>query len=159
MRALSRSEQEALSARKSQFGQFYAELMPVLVEFMDQLGVTPAHAVLTDAPTFAPLLATVLRDQRLESEDDRVWLLTRVGYFVGEYFVQQHGGCWFVNDVPESASFARFVVGHFAALRGSTARVDPFEVASDYVDALPGADLAALLAEIDVALAGVAGRT
>ncbi len=158
MRDLSASEQAALSARKSQFGPFYAELIPALVEFMDRLGITPAHAVLTDAPAFAPLLATVLRNQHLENAADRVWLLTRVGYYVGEYLVQRHGGCWFVNDAAKSASFARFVVGQFATLGGVSARVDPFAVAADYVDDLPGADLAALLGEIDVALDGVAGR-
>lgn len=133
--------------------------MPVLVAFTEQLGVTPAHAVLTDAVAFAPLLATALRDQQVESADDRVWLLTRVGYYAGEYLVQRHGGCWFVNDDPASPSFARFVVGRFAALRGTSARVDPFAVAAEYVDGLPGADLVALLGDIDTALARVAQRS
>lgn len=147
-----------MSARHARFDAFYAELMPVLVAFVEQLGITPAHGVLTNAPAYAPLLASALRDTRVETPDDRVWLLTRVGYYAGEYLVQQHGGCWFVNDDPGSKSFARYVVGRFAALGGSQARVDPFAVAADYVSALPGADLAVLLAEVDTALESVAGR-
>jgi hypothetical protein len=158
MRPLNTVEQAAVSARRAQFDAFYSELMPVLVGFIDRLGITPAHAVLTDAVAFAPLVSAALRDMRVETADDRVWLVTRVGYFVGEYLVQNHGGCWFVNDDPDSATFARFVVGRFAALGGSQARVDPFAVAADYTDGLPGADFAALLADIDVALVGVGER-
>lgn len=158
MRPMNPAEESAVATRRAQFDAFYSELIPVLVSFVDRLGITPAHAVLTDAVAFAPLVGTALRDMQVESSEDRVWLLTRVGYFVGEYLVQHHGGCWFVNDDPDSASFARFVVGRFAALGGSQARVDPFAVAAEYVDSLPGVDLPALLADVDVALVNLAVR-
>lgn len=157
MRELTDAERELLETRRVEFPEFYAELMPVLVDFVNRLGIEPAHIVLTDAVGVVPLVGTVLQDMPVGSEDDRVWLLTRVGYLVGEYLVQKYGGCWFVNEDPESRTFARNVVGQFAALGESGARVDPFQVAQEYVDAPPGRDLVALLDDVERELLPAAG--
>ena len=141
-----------LIKRKAGFDAFYNELIPALVDFVRRIGIQPAHEVLNHAVQYAPYLARALRDMEVDEEQDRMWLLTRMGYFIGEYFVQKYGGCWYVNDVEGSRYFARFVVGQFARIDKQSLMVDPFEVAQVYVDARAPRDLDVLLSEVEVQL-------
>lgn len=147
-----------IEQRKANFQQFYGELIPVLVDFVGKLGIDPAHEVLHNAGQFAPLLGTALRSMTVESTEDRLWLVTRMGYFIGEYFAQKHGGCWFVNEVPDSRYFGRYVVGHFASLGDALPMIDPFLVAQAYVDETVPRSLESLLATVDVELADSKAR-
>jgi hypothetical protein len=85
-----------LEKRRAAFSQFYHELMPVLVDFVGKMGVSPAHEVLRHAEWFVPYLDRALQTMVVTNEQDRSWLLTRMGYFTGEYFVQKYSGCWYV---------------------------------------------------------------
>ena len=140
-----------LQKRKAGFDQFYAELMPVLVDFVEKLGIKPPHEVLRAAVQFVPPLDHALKNMVVASAEDRTWLLTRMGYFIGEYFVQKYGGCWSVNEAQDSKFFARYVVGQFAGL-GTAAVLDPFEVAMDFVDTPVPRHLEQLLKEVDAQL-------
>ncbi|WP_426321947.1 hypothetical protein [Pseudoduganella sp. R-43] len=142
-----------LEKRKAGFNEFYGELMPVLVDFVGKLGIQPAHEVLNHAAQFAPYVEQALQDMLVADEGDRAWLLTRMGYWVGEYFVQEFGGCWFVNDIPGSRYFSRYVVGKFAKAKDQAMMIDPFEIAASYVDTPPPRRLTALLAAVAAELA------
>jgi hypothetical protein len=142
-----------LEKRKSEFDDFYKGLIPALVEFVDRMGIRPAHEVLNHAVQYAPHLASALRDMTVDDEQDRIWLLTRMGYFIGEYFAQKYGGCWYVNDIAGSRYFARFVVGQFARLGKPGVMLDPFEVAQAYVDTKAPRQLDMLLSEVETQLA------
>lgn len=141
-----------LEKRKTGFAQFYNELIPVLVDFVAKLGINPAHEVLKHAPQFAPHLDQALQTMIVADEQDRAWLLTRMGYFIGEYFVQRYGGCWHVNEIQGSRYFGRYVVGRFDRLSNSIPMLDPFLVAQDYVDAPLPRHLNRLLTEVDADL-------
>lgn len=141
-----------IDKRKGELEDFYRALIPSLVEFVDRLGVKPAHEVLNQAMRFAPHVSTALRDLPVSDEQDRIWLLTRVAYFVGEYFAQKHGGCWYVNDIEGSKYFGRYVVGRFPSFHRPTLMLDPFEVAQAYVDTPPPRQLDDLLAEVEAEL-------
>lgn len=121
-----------LEERRAAFGQFYQEMLPVLVDFVGKIGINPAHEVLNHAVEFAPWVANALDGMEVCDEDDRLWLLTRLGYFVGEYFAQKYKGCWYVEDRSASLSFARYVVGRFDGIKDAV--IDPFEIAKEYVD-------------------------
>jgi len=82
-----------LESRKAGFQQFYEELMPALVDFVGKMGIGPAHEVLRHAGQFAPLLGNALQSMTVANAEDRLWLLTRMSYFIGEYFSQKYGGC------------------------------------------------------------------
>ena len=41
-----------LEKRRAAFGQFYQEMMPVLVDFVGKIGINPAHEVLNHAVEF-----------------------------------------------------------------------------------------------------------
>ena len=121
-----------LEQRQAELEDFYKGLLPALVDFVDRLGIRPAHEVLNHAQQFAPHVETALRDLPLADEDDRAWLLTRVAYFVGEFFVQKHQGCWYVNDVNDvkgSRYFAKYVVGRFPRAPNSGTMTQPASAA------------------------------
>jgi len=143
-----------LEKRKMGFDGFYKELIPVLVEFVGQMGVTPAHEVLKNAVQFAPYLGRALQNMAIANEQDRVWLLTRLGYFIGEYFAQKYSGCWYVNETQGSRYFGRYVVGRFTRLNSDALVLDPFQIAQTYVDEQMPRQLENLLTEVDAELVG-----
>jgi hypothetical protein len=135
---------------QQKFEQFLAERMPVLVQFAQALGSPEPHRILNEPHLFSRGISDWLSNQVVGSSD-RVWLVTRLGYFVGEYLVMRYGGAWFVNEAPTSRYFGRYVVGHFGRLANSNALADPFEVAMAAVE--PNAQsLEELLAEVSHAL-------
>lgn len=141
-----------LERRKADFEQFYQELMPVLVDFIGRLGINPAHEVLRKADQYVHHLDQALRSMEVADQQDRGWLLTRMGYFIGEYFVQKYGGCWFVNEIQGSRYFGRYVVGRFTRLNSLVPMLDPFLAAESYVDAAIPRSLEKLLMEVDAEL-------
>jgi hypothetical protein len=147
------TETDTLMQRKAGFEDFYKQLIPALVDFVQKMGINPAHEVLNHAPNYLPFLASALRDVSVASDADRTWLLPRVAYFIGEYFVQRYGGCWYVNDIEGSRYFARYVVGRFSKLLNPSTMLDPFEAAREYVDSPPPRDLEKLTEMIDAELA------
>lgn len=144
-----------LEKRKQGFDKFYAELIPTLVEFVGNMGVSPAHEVLKNAVQFAPYLDRALENMAIADEQDKIWLLTRMGYFVGEYFVQKYGGSWYVNEIEGSRYFGRYVVGNFSRLDNAALMLDPFLISQVYVDEALPRHLEKLLAEVDAELIGL----
>ncbi len=138
-----------LERRQDQFENFYNELMPSLVYFLKRLGIEPAHEVLNHASAFKEPIAAALQNLVAEDDADRIWLISRVGYFIGEYFAQKFSGHWFVNDVEGSKFFARYVVGRFTAPVRSNAMIDPFDAAQAYVDSPVPRRLDKVLNEIE----------
>lgn len=152
MRELTKIEQSECGRRKTQFDAFLGERMPVLVDFIERLGLPNAPLVLVEANTFLPAISRYMENQQIDSED-RAWILTRIGYFVGEWFVQKHGGCWYLNKTPDTRYFLRYVVGKFAYIANKNAMIDPFSIAETFVDSLCPRSLANLLADVESELA------
>lgn len=125
---------ESLLARRvAGFDSFKAERMPVLHEFCKNLGFDEPHEVLNRPERFLPMLDSGLMNA-VVSEENRVWLITRIGYYIGEYLVCLYDGLWLVDKDPSSPTFAKYVVGDFS-FEGVVAQVvDPFEMAQLYVD-------------------------
>ncbi|MYM27194.1 hypothetical protein GTP58_02525 [Duganella sp. CY15W] len=88
-----------LKNRQNEFSAFYADLLPSLVDFIGRIGIQPAHEVLKTAVQFKALVSQATESFSIDSEEDRIWLVTRLGYYIGEYFVQKHSGCWYVNEI------------------------------------------------------------
>jgi hypothetical protein len=118
----------SLVARASAFPRFLEERMPILVEFAEALGGAEPHRILNEPGLFLPGISEWLAHQTI-SPDDRSWLVTRLGYFVGELFVTKFSGAWLLNEIEGSKYFGRYVVGQFASLSNKNAQFDPFEVA------------------------------
>jgi hypothetical protein len=140
--------------RQARFDHFHAELAPVLVEFIDALGIEPSQEVLTQAGDYLPFVEKALAEMAIADADDRSWLLVRMMYFVGEYFAQRYGGYWYVEETPGAREFGRCVVGKFSKFATVGLVVDPFAIASEYVDGPFPRPLAPLVAAVEVRLAG-----
>lgn len=151
MRDLIQSERAELERRKGSFDRFFEELMPVLTEFMRLLQLPDAPMVLVEARRFLPSVDLWMKDQVIEAAD-KTWLHTRLGYFIGELLVQRFGGCWFVNEIPDSRYFARYVVGRFSHPLNPNAMVDPFDVANSYLSQPPSRNLSTILAQVEAEL-------
>ena len=148
------SQQAALVDRQPHVDHFHAELAPVLVDFIDALGIEPPQDVLTQAGRYLPYVDQALCEMAIVDADDRNWLLTRVMVFIGEYFAQQYGGCWYIDETPGAAQCGRCVVGRFSRHAHGAQVVDPFQIATAYVDAACPRQLAPLVAAAEAALVG-----
>ena len=143
-------EQTALlTKRQASFRESEARRLPALIEFIGKIGIEPSHHVGTDPAAYLPHLSKVLATMPCDSDRERTILSARVAEYVGEYFAQRFGGTWFVNDTPESATFARYVVGRFLALPGSPVCIDPFDIGMKFARLPVPRDLAGLLAEVE----------
>ncbi len=137
--------------RKANFNTFYENLIPTLVDFIKHLEIIDAHNVLRQAFLFVSDLDLFFKNIMITDEEDKIWLLTRIGYFVGEYFAQKYQGCWIVCEIPESKYFGRYVIGEFSGLDENKI-LDPFEVAKTYVNTPIPRQFEELLADIDYLL-------
>nr|WP_294780457.1 hypothetical protein [uncultured Flavobacterium sp.] len=137
-----------LEKRKANLDTFYKDLLFELVNFIKHLEIKDAHIVLKQAFLFVDDLDIFFKNIMIVNEDERIWLITRIGYFVGEYFVQKYQGCWIVCEVTNSSYFGRYVIGDFAAFEDNRI-FDPFEVAQMYVGTSIPRQLNTLLKEID----------
>ncbi len=124
--------QAELEKMKTAFPAFLHERMPVLTEFFTDLGVSNPALVLIDAKSYIEPLESFLKDQTINLES-RTWIVTRVGYFLGEYFVQEYTGDWYLNENIQSRNYLRYVVGHFDGFNEAIS-IDPFEIAIAYID-------------------------
>ena len=56
---------------------------------------------------------------------------------------------WFLNEIPDSRYFLRYVVGRFAGAPNPAAMVDPFQVADVYLSRPPGRSLSAIVSQVE----------
>ena len=109
--------------------------MPALADLMAGIGASDPTLVVNDPASYIAPLDNWLRTASFvvpPSGPDRIWLISRLGYFIGYVLTQRHGGCWFVDDQPESRFFGCYVVGQFRDF--PNARVDPNYVAAHFID-------------------------
>lgn len=140
-------DETLLSSLRAELPEFAAQSQPVLKDFfgrLDLLALFDASAASALSP-----LDHWLRDQRIE-EEDRVWLLTRIGYFIGEYIIQRFGGRWVLCEDSQRRSYARFVIGDISGAPGYL--IDAFEAASYLCSQPPPRRLAAIVTEIETEL-------
>lgn len=142
-------EQTALLAeRQASFREFEADRLPVLIDFIGKIGIEPSRHVASDPAAYLPHLGKVLATIQCDNHRERRILSARVAEYVGEYFAQRLMGTWYVDDVPESPTFARYVVGRFHAIPGSPVCIDPFEAGMKFASLPRPRDLAQLIADV-----------
>lgn len=142
---------EEVQSRQYRLADFAQEGEQLLLEFAQASQLTSPTSVLQEAEACAELLQIVdaqLADAYLE-EDDRTWLIPRLGYTIGQYFILDYNSDWGVNTQTDSPQY-----GHYVVLVPSPSDtnkvypVDPFEAAYEYVYQEPDRDLLSLLDEM-----------
>lgn len=154
MRELTAQERQLLEERKARFESFLEEMMPVLGDFAESLGLADPHMIAQDPDAFVPPIGQFMRDQVVEA-DDCTWIVTRLGYFIGVVLNRRLAGCWMLNEWPDTCHFLRYVVGQFSGSTRVNAMVDPFAVARAFVSLPPGRNLAELLRDVEAGCRGV----
>jgi hypothetical protein len=147
MRELTPDEIITKARRKAAFQQFVDERVPVLLELANSLQFAREDRIVLEPWLFLANLDTWLAEQEITAED-RVWAVSRIGYWIGEAIVVRYDGRWFLNDIPGSRYFLRYVVGKCARLRNSNAMVDPLLVADSLLAEPPGRRLSKIMEEV-----------
>src|SRR5215211_1880800 len=101
MRELTPTEQETLQKRRQGFDGFVHEVTPILVDFADRLGLENPNTIADKPDDFLDPIDDFMKGQIIE-EEDRVWTITRLGYFIGQVLIQRLGGEWLLNEHPGS---------------------------------------------------------
>lgn len=127
------ADEQLLARRKAGFSTFKSERLPVLHEFCTSLGFEQPHEVLNTPGKFLAQLDSGFRSAVI-SEANRIWFITRIGYYIGEYLATRYDGYWQVDEDPASPTFARYVVGGFSFDGVTTPMVDAMEMARQYAD-------------------------
>lgn len=154
MRALTPAEQARLAELRERFDAFVGERMDVICDLFDALGASVPALAVAEPEQHLDFLDRWLAAQDLSAAgpDDRVWLATRLMYFVGEVLIARHGGCWAIDEDPERPTFLRFVVGSFADGAGSV--VDPRQVAWTFCQGTEGRSLRVVVDELSASIRG-----
>jgi hypothetical protein len=147
MRELTDNERAEQDHRRAAFNRFLEERVQVLADFVERLELPNPSMVLVDAERYLPSVDGFMKNQAVLPED-RVWILTRLGYFIGDLLIQRFGGGWFLNEIPDSRYFLRYVVGKFTRVPNRNAMVDPFYVADLYLAEPPGRSLTIAVNEV-----------
>ncbi len=144
------SEKEIYGRRRG-LAKFAQEGEQLLLAFAEASELDAPSSVLHQAAACAELLQIVdaqLADAYLE-EEDREWLVPRLGYAIGQYFILEYQCNWSVNTEMDSPQYGRYVVlvpspkdAHIVY------PIDPFEASYEYVYQEPDRDLLSLLDEI-----------
>ena len=151
MRELNENEKTLRIRRRAGFDAFFEESRPVLVDFVQRLGLPEPHTVLLYAARFLPAIADWVKDQVVEPED-KTWIVTRLGYFIGEVLNQAWAGHWFLDEDLDSPFFLHYVVGQFARSSDINIRVSPFILADHFVSEPNGRNLEQLVAGVESGL-------
>ena len=128
--------------------------MPVLHDFSQKLGFQNPHEILTNPELFLKPVSNWLSEQEI-SEEAMNWIIVRIGYFLGELFVEKHDGCWSLCEAPNSRYFGHYVVGEFSTFNNPNALFAPMEAASSLANEPKGRSLIAIVNEIEGALSGL----
>ncbi len=139
MRDLTAAEKAKLKRRKIEFTAFREERMPILHKFAEILGCPESHEILIMPEKFLPYISKYMEGQFVQG-DNRTWILTRIGYFIGELLVSKFDGCWMVDERVDSDTFSHYVIGEFVGMDPEKV-IDPFLLAKIYVDSTPPRNL------------------
>lgn len=139
---------DLLAKRRDNFEKFLAERMSVLAEFAKTLGFENPNYIVASPSAYLSDIDCFMKNQII-TDDDKVWIKVRLGYYIGELFIEKFGGCWFINELPNTRFFLRYVVGKFTHFENQNIMFDPFEVIETYLNLPVGRSLENLILEIE----------
>lgn len=145
------SPESLLDHRKAGFPRFLEDAGPSLDDFLIRVGLPSASTSGFDYRKCADALGEWLRNQNIP-QDNRAWITSSMGYFLGAYFINQHQGRWLVDEIPNSRFYGRYVIGDFPRANHLSSMVDPIQMAADYVSAPAGRDLMSLIRTVESTL-------
>lgn len=150
-RALTEDEQKIVEDLDENFDGFISALMEMTGDFAERVGLPDPHLIVQYPERYLADVTEVLRNEELE-DSDLEWILPRVAFLTAEILCERLGGGWFVNIVPDTEYFARYVIGNFRPGTKPGAMVDPLGAAADFLALPPGRDFTGYLKRMENAL-------
>ena len=148
MQELTSVDHRTLDRRRGEFAVFLEEIEPVLSDFADRLGLPNPSSAATAPEKFLEPIDAFMKDQIITNED-RIWILARLAYLIGQVLNQRLEGTWLLNENPNSLLFLRYVVGRFKRVKNPQATVAPFDVATAFLSQPQGRSLAGIISEVE----------
>jgi len=143
-----------IEKQKERFSSFRDERMPVLHDFSQKLGFQNPHEILINPVGFLEPISTWLSEQEI-SEESKNWIIVRIGYFIGELFVEKYGGCWSICEAPSSRYYGHYIVGEFSSFNNPNALFASMEAAFELANQPKGRSLIAIVNEIEGGLSAL----
>jgi hypothetical protein len=147
-RQLTATELETLEKRRLGFDPFVQEIAPVLCEFAHLLRLPNPETITKDPDAFLEAIDDFMRNQVI-SDENRVWAMARIAYFIGQLSIQRLGGEWMLNEHPNSRFFLQYVIGRMPGVRNPNAMIAPFVIASEYLAQPPARNLTRIISEAE----------
>jgi hypothetical protein len=146
MRELTPPERQTLEKRRLEFDKFVQEAAPVLSDFAKRLGLENPQSIAVNPEAFLEPIDDFMKDQVI-MDDDRIWIVARLAYFIGQILIQRFGGEWLLNERPDSRFFLQYVVGRFPSTSNPNVTIDPLRIASEFLAAPSGRSLERTITE------------
>ncbi|MGY2491947.1 hypothetical protein [Cupriavidus sp. CP313] len=144
----------SLADRRAWLQTLLSRQHDMLGELAQVAGIAPEQLADDPLGQFARLAAFVdAADFRAATEDARTWMLNRLGLYLARYVMARHGGRLTVQDNPQQRFYLGFVVTGMDAPVPAEARLDPFAIAYDAINAMPRIPLGTLVDTAERALA------
>jgi len=140
-----------IEERKEMFGKFVEERLPVLHEFAQDLKFENPHEILTNPKSFLAPIDQWLAPQQID-EEDVFKIVTKLGYFIGEYFAVEYNGCWSVCESKVSRYHGQYVVSQLSGFSNPAAQLNPLDAALKVVKMPKGRSLINVVKEIEISL-------
>lgn len=149
----------ALEDRRAWLASLLANQTAMLGELAQVAGIAPAAGLAAEPwAHFARIAAFVdTTDFQAATEDARIWLLNRLGLYLARCFAARHGGRLTVQAEPSQRFHLHFVLTGMQPPVAADARLAPFVIAHDAINAVPRIGLAALVEAAEQALDAPSG--
>jgi hypothetical protein len=149
-------EMNTLRERKEGLDEFISEIRPRVLELAEFSGATNAESYLANPDDLIPILDNFWKrdDFKAITQNQFIWLGTRIMCFIGMLCLHRYGGRWYVQDDPDVDFYLQYVVGHFYVAGHfdrddlDKAIVAPYEVTEIYMDLPIGRSLTAIIEEM-----------
>jgi hypothetical protein len=105
----------------------------MLVDFLDEAGLSDTENVVQKINLLVPDFSLWLLTRKLQ-EDEKADALLMIALFIGEVFCQRWSGCWLLTDKADSPHFGTYVVSKFKNLPQKNAVVNPFMIATEFLE-------------------------
>jgi hypothetical protein len=133
MRPLTSEERATMNRRKDDFPEVMADIPRMIKELADGVGLQGPGVPVERFDELLTRVDEAIQDLDTQSLDEEayLWLLTRLGYFAGEFLARRHQGHWMLQTDPDADFFLRYVVSGFEGPLGANTTVDPMHLAEN----------------------------
>jgi hypothetical protein len=123
---------ERLNRTQAAIGPAIIDRYAMLVDFLDDSGMSDTENVVQKIDLLVPDFARWLATHPVPPEQTGDALLI-LGLFIGEVFCQRWSGCWLLVDKADAPHFGSYVVGKFKKLTRPKAVINPFLIATEFL--------------------------